>query len=78
MQTSAAVVPKVHTVRLQGWVRALAIVVGVISIVAGLIVLIFPAIALLTLVLVLGIGLIFIGVERLAAGITGHGMTLQP
>jgi len=57
---------------LPAWARVLAIVVGVISIGASVIVLLFPYVALLTLVILLGIALLFIGVERLINGITGH------
>lgn len=54
------------------WARAFAIVVGVISIASAFIVLLFPGIALLTLVILLGIALMFIGLDRLIAGISGH------
>jgi uncharacterized membrane protein HdeD (DUF308 family) len=54
------------------WARALAIVVGLVSIAAAFIVLLFPGIAVLTLVLILGIALMFMGIDRLAAGISGH------
>lgn len=58
--------------KLPTWARAFAIVVGIIAIGAAFIVLIFPGIAILTLVLLLGIALMFIGIERLVAGISGH------
>jgi len=54
------------------WARALAIVVGVISIGASVIVLLFPFVAILTLVILLGVALLFVGIDRLVAGITGH------
>ena len=66
------------------WARALAIVVGLVAIVAGIIVLVFPGVAILTLVFLLGIALLFIGIDRLMSGITGHpyqgmfGMPLAP
>lgn len=66
------------------WARALAIIVGLVAIVAGIIVLVFPGIAILTLVFLLGIALLFIGIDRLMSGITGHpyqgmfGMPLAP
>jgi uncharacterized membrane protein HdeD (DUF308 family) len=50
----------------------LAIVVGVIALASACIVILFPGIAVLTLVLLLGIALLFIGIDRLGAGITGH------
>jgi hypothetical protein len=52
--------------------RAFAIVVGLISIGSAFAVLRFPAIAILTLVIFLGIGLMFMGFDRLPAGITGY------
>jgi hypothetical protein len=54
------------------WARVLAIIVGAFSIAAACIVLLFPGIAVLTLVLLLGIALFFIGIDRLVAGVTGH------
>jgi len=54
------------------WARAFAIVVGLISIAAAFVVLAFPGIAVLTLVFFLGVGLLFIGLDRLIAGISGH------
>jgi len=54
------------------WARMFAIVVGLISIAAAFIVLLFPGIAVLTLVIFLGIGLMVMGFDRLAAGISGH------
>jgi uncharacterized membrane protein HdeD (DUF308 family) len=61
-----------HKATLPTWARALAIVVGVISIGAAFIVVLFPGIAILTLVILLGVALLFIGIDRLIAGITGH------
>ena len=58
--------------KLPDWARALAIIVGISSIIAGFLVLIFPGLGVLTVVYFLAVALIFIGVERLAAGITGH------
>ena len=54
------------------WARLLAIIVGVFSIAAAVFVLLFPGVAILTLVLLLGIALLFMGFDRLAAGISGH------
>jgi uncharacterized membrane protein HdeD (DUF308 family) len=61
-----------HQATLPMWARAFAIVVGGISIAAAFIVLLFPGIALLTLVVLLGVALLFIGFDRLVAGISGH------
>lgn len=57
---------------LPGWARALAIVVGIVSIILGIVVLLDPALGLLTLVFLLAIAFLFIGIDRLIAGITGH------
>lgn len=59
-------------VELPGWMRALAIIVGIISIVAAIIILIYPAIAVATLITLLAIGLLLMGIERLAIGISGR------
>lgn len=56
------------------WYRALAVVVGVLSIVVALIVLIEPLLAIWLLILLLALGLLFVGMDRLVAGITGHPM----
>jgi uncharacterized membrane protein HdeD (DUF308 family) len=60
------------TATLPGWARALAVVVGIVSIILGIVVLIFPGLAILTLVFLLAIAFLFIGIDRLIAGITGH------
>jgi uncharacterized membrane protein YbaN (DUF454 family) len=57
---------------LPGWARALAVVVGIVSLVLGLVVLAYPGLAILTLVFLLAIAFLFIGIDRLMAGITGH------
>ena len=54
------------------WARTLSIVVGFVSMGAAFIVLLFPGVAVLTLVLLLGIGLLFIGFDRLIDGISGQ------
>jgi len=61
-----------ETISLPGWARTLAVIVGILSLIAGFLVLIFPGLGILTVVYSLAVALIFIGVERLAAGITGH------
>lgn len=58
--------------KLPGWARALAIVVGLVSIVAGLMVLVFPGLGLLVVVYFLAFAFLLLGIERLAMGITGH------
>ena len=58
--------------RLPGWYRAVAVTVGLISIALAFVVLLFPGLALLTLVFLLGFALLVIGIDRVIAGITGH------
>ncbi|HTT72740.1 MAG TPA: hypothetical protein VMG99_01120 [Thermoplasmata archaeon] len=60
------------TVVLPTWYRALAIVVGLISIALAFVVLLDPALGLLTLVFLLGFALLVIGIDRLASGVSGH------
>lgn len=66
---SAATMPKLPT-----WYRVLAIIVGVLSIAVALIVLVDPVLAIWLLIFLLALGLLFMGMDRLAAGITGHPM----
>jgi uncharacterized membrane protein HdeD (DUF308 family) len=63
---------EVKSLKLPGWARALAVVVGLVSLVAGFVVLVFPALGLLFVVYLLAFALILLGVERLGMGITGH------
>jgi hypothetical protein len=60
------------TSKLPDWYRAIAILVGVVSIALAFVVLAFPGLAVLTLVFLLALALLVIGVDRLMAGITGH------
>ena len=52
-----------------GWMRAVQIVLGVIAVVGSMIALFFPAMTTLTVVYILGIVLIFTGIERILIGI---------
>ena len=61
-----------ETVKLPDWARTLGVIVGVLSLVAGFLVLVFPGLGILTVVYFLAFALIMLGVERLAMGITGH------
>ena len=65
----SAAIPK-----LPMWYRVLATIVGVASIVTAMIVLVEPFLAIWLLILLLAIGLLFMGMDRLAAGITGQPM----
>lgn len=60
------------TAVLPTWYRALAIVVGVISIALALVVLVEPVLALWILIYLLALALLVIGMDRLIAGISGH------
>jgi hypothetical protein len=46
--------------------------VGVLSIILSIIFLAFPALALATLIFLLSIGLLFVGIEAIAAGVIGE------
>jgi uncharacterized membrane protein HdeD (DUF308 family) len=61
-----------QTPKLPNWVRALAIVGGILALVAGLLILVFPGLGILAVVYMLAFALIVIGAERLSVGITGH------
>jgi uncharacterized membrane protein HdeD (DUF308 family) len=50
----------------------LAAIVGVLSLVAGLGILVFPGLGVLLVVYMLAFAMIMLGVERLAMGITGQ------
>jgi len=59
-------------VSLPDWARTLAVIVGLLSIVAGFLILIFPGLGVLAVVYILAFALMMLGVERLAVGITGQ------
>ena len=63
---------EVGRVSVPDWARALAVIVGVLSLIAGFLVLIFPGLGILAVVYVLAFALMMLGVERLAMGITGQ------
>lgn len=75
--TGVEIEMEVGKVSLPSWARALAIMVGILSIIAGFLVLIFPGLGVLVVVYFLAVALIFIGVERLAAGISGHSLGVK-
>jgi len=60
------------TAKLPMWYRALAVIVGVMALVSALIVLADPVLAVWLLILLLAVGLLVIGMDRLVAGISGH------
>jgi hypothetical protein len=61
-----------QAVKLPTWYRVLAIVVGVMALVSAMIVLADPVLAVWLLVLLLAVGLFFIGMDRLVIGISGQ------
>lgn len=56
---------------LKNWVRGLLVVVGVLTIISSIIVLVYPDIAVLTLILLLSLGLIWSGIDAIITGIRG-------
>jgi uncharacterized membrane protein HdeD (DUF308 family) len=67
---------EVESRKMPGWARALAVVVGLVTLVAGFFVLMFPALGIIFVVYILAFALILLGVERLGMGITGHAYTV--
>ncbi len=61
-----------EAVQIPGWLRALSITVGIIAIVDAIIVLVYPAIGLATLIMLMAIGLLLIGIERIILGLSGR------
>lgn len=53
------------------WVRAIIVIVGAISVVLAGYVLLFPTVALVTLIFLLSLGFLFNGLARMLIGITG-------
>jgi len=52
--------------------RAASGVVGVLSIILAIVFLAFPGLAIGTLIFLLSIGLLFVGIEAIAAGVVGR------
>ncbi len=67
-----------QSVSLPTWARALAIVAGIFAIIVAILFLIFPGLALATFVLLVGFFLLVFGIERIAAGISGHSLRWAP
>jgi len=59
-------------VKMPGWARALAVVVGVISLIVGFLVLVFPGLGFLLVAYFIAFALLVLGVDRVATGISGH------
>lgn len=58
--------------KLPTWYRVLTTIVGVVLVVLAFVLLVYPGLALLTLVFLLVFAFLVLGVDRIAAGITGH------
>ena len=56
---------------LANWVRASLVVGGILTVILSIVVLVFPDVAVLTLVFLLSIGLIWSGADAIFAGATG-------
>jgi len=56
---------KMNIVKQPGWLRALEIITGILTLILGTVVLAYPAWGLVTLVLLLSIGLLFLGFRSL-------------
>ncbi len=70
-QLTSGIKEEAEAIQLPGWMRALAIISGIISIIAAIVVIVNPLIALRTLVMLFAVALLFIGIERLIVGISG-------
>ena len=58
--------------KMPSWSRALAIAVGVISLAAGFLVLVFPGLSFLLVAYFIAFALIMLGVDRISLGFSGH------
>ena len=58
--------------KLPTWYRVLAVIVGVLSVVLAVIVLVAPYFAVWLLIFLLAFGLLFLGMDRMVAGISGQ------
>jgi membrane protein HdeD len=57
--------------KMPGWVRLAEIVLGLVSLLSGLLVIAYPSLGLLTLVVILAVGLIFLGSRDIVLGTMG-------
>lgn len=58
--------PSLNLLKQPGWLRALEILTGILTIVFGVVVLVYPGWAIETLILMLSIGLFFAGIRAIA------------
>jgi uncharacterized membrane protein HdeD (DUF308 family) len=68
---------EVETLKLPNWARTLAVIGGIASLIAGLLVLVFPGLGVLFVAYLLGFALTLLGLERLTVGITGQAFRLS-
>ena len=68
---------EVGRVSLPDWARTLAVIVGLLSLVAGFLILIFPGLGVLAVVYILAFALMMLGVDRLATGISGQAYRIK-
>jgi uncharacterized membrane protein HdeD (DUF308 family) len=57
--------------RMPGWTRAAEVILGLVSLVAGLLVIAYPGLGFFTLVAILAVGLIFLGSRDIVLGAMG-------
>ena len=71
------VFPLVAIEKMPGWTRTAEIVLGLVSLFAGLLVLAYPGLAFFTLVAILAVGLIFLGSRDIVLGAMGTLLRLR-
>ena len=59
------------TEKMPGWTRAADVILGLVSLFSGVYVLAYPGVAVLTLILLLSVGLIFLGIRDVVLGAMG-------
>jgi uncharacterized membrane protein HdeD (DUF308 family) len=57
--------------KLPSWIRAAEVILGLVSLVAGLLVIVYPGLGFFTLVVILAVGLIFLGSRDIVLGAMG-------
>ncbi len=63
---------EIDRVKMPAWMRGLSVVFGIIAIGGSLLVLADPALGVSLLIVLLSIGLLFMGVDRLMVGLSGR------
>src|SRR5882762_11509180 len=57
--------------KMPSWIRAAEVILGIVSLIAGVYVLAYPGVAIATLILLLAVGLIFLGWRDIVLGAMG-------